>query len=199
MAEIGLDPIDREEGLAVLGRLLQCQQPHVAPMRIDWRRLAKMFPPTPMWADLASGEEAAGAGRRSAIEQIRRAPPEERRAVLIDYLRSQVANVLGWPSPEPVGPRRKLFDLGMDSLTSVQLRTQLEHGLGCSLPLTIAFDYPSVEALADFLSRHLQLGGEEASSPPGLAEWTDEETDRVAAMTDEEVESLLEGKLRDLL
>ena len=43
--------------------------------------------------------------------------------------------------------------MGMDSLMSVQLRQRLENSLdGRSLPLTLAFEYPNIEALTRYLA-----------------------------------------------
>ncbi len=47
--------------------------------------------------------------------------------------------------------KQGLFELGMDSLMAVELRSRLEAGLGQALPPTIAFDHPTIERLA----RHL--------------------------------------------
>jgi myxalamid-type polyketide synthase MxaB len=122
---------------------------------------------------------------------------------LIDHLRREVAGVLGWNSPERVGPRDKLFDLGMDSLSSVELRHRLERNLNCSLPLTLAFDYPSVAALADYLTEQLALAAgpapPETTLPAQEPDPTDDEARRLAAMSDEEVESMLAEKLKGLL
>ena len=41
-----------------------------------------------------------------------------------------------------------LFDLGMDSLMSVELKRRLERGAGQPLPSTLTFNYPNVGALA---------------------------------------------------
>jgi hypothetical protein len=43
--------------------------------------------------------------------------------------------------------------MGMDSLMAVQLRQRLENNLdGYSLPLTLAFEYPNIEALTRYLA-----------------------------------------------
>jgi myxalamid-type polyketide synthase MxaB len=199
MAEVGLEPIDLDQGLAMFGRLLRSPLPHAAAMRIDWRRLAATFPPPPLWADLARDTETPREGPSAVLQQLRTVAGADRMDMLIGHLRSTVAGVLGWNSPDQVGPRQKLFDLGMDSLTSVELRTRLEGSLGCSLPLTVAFDYPSVEALADFVAQQLGLLDEEPAPPGVESEEVDEDAERLAAMSDEEVESLLAEKFKDLL
>ena len=53
--------------------------------------------------------------------------------------------------------RKGLFDLGMDSLMSVELKSRLEAATGCALPTTLTFKYPTVVALTDFLGERLGL------------------------------------------
>jgi myxalamid-type polyketide synthase MxaB len=199
MTEVGLGAIGVDEGMAMLGRLLDAAPAQVAAMRIDWRRLASTFPPPPAWADLAEEPSTARPGQAAALEGLQNAAPAERMDLLIAHLRREVAGVLGWNSPDQVGPRERLFDLGMDSLTSVELRHRLEQSLGCSLPLTLAFDYPSVAALADFLAEQLDLATEDAEPDSVEEEIADEAAQRLAEMSDEEVESLLADKFKDLL
>jgi len=43
----------------------------------------------------------------------------------------------------------------MDSIMTVQLRSQLEAALGRSLPPTVAFEYPTVASLAAFLASEI--------------------------------------------
>jgi hypothetical protein len=45
--------------------------------------------------------------------------------------------------------------MGMDSLTSVQLKKRLEAAIGRSLAPTLAFNYPTIEKLAGFLAREV--------------------------------------------
>ncbi|NEQ63526.1 MAG: acyl carrier protein [Moorea sp. SIO4A1] len=49
------------------------------------------------------------------------------------------------------------FDLGMDSLTSVELRNKLQISLNCSVPSTLAFDYPKLNKLVDYFAQELNL------------------------------------------
>jgi myxalamid-type polyketide synthase MxaB len=199
MAEAGLQGIRLEDGLDMFGRLIRQAPPLLAAMRIDWPRLAATLPPAASWADLAHASATNRQPAAAVLEQLRSTPPGDRMEMLIGHLRSEVAAVLGWKSAEQIGPRQKLFDLGMDSLTSVELRHRLESNLGCSLPLTVAFDYPNVEALADYIADRIELVQEEPAAVEPPPEQLDERTRRLAEMSDEEVESLLADKFKDLL
>ena len=63
----------------------------------------------------------------------------------------ETRRVLGLNAKEQLDPDRGLFELGLDSLMSVQLKGRLEKSIGCALPATLTFTYPTVHALTDFL------------------------------------------------
>ena len=48
--------------------------------------------------------------------------------------------------------KKGFFDLGLDSLTALELKKTLERDLGTELSTTVAFDYPTPEALSQFLA-----------------------------------------------
>jgi acyl transferase domain-containing protein/NAD(P)-dependent dehydrogenase (short-subunit alcohol dehydrogenase family)/aryl carrier-like protein len=78
-------------------------------------------------------------------------PPVLSRSALRDRVRSLAARVLGLPT-EALDPRRGFFDAGMDSLTAVELASALARDLGRSVPSTLVFEHPTVEAVTDHLA-----------------------------------------------
>ncbi|NEO91652.1 MAG: acyl carrier protein, partial [Moorea sp. SIO3G5] len=95
---------------------------------------------------------AGGCTARSRLEAT---APNERRSLLVAHVRRQLALVLGINNPESIALATGFFDLGMDSLSSVELRNKLQSSLDCSLPSSLAFDYPKVEKLVDYLVKYV--------------------------------------------
>src|SRR5262249_2087647 len=65
----------------------------------------------------------------------------------------QIARILGLSSPDDVELRGRLFDLGLDSLMAVELKTRLERTLCCTIRPTLVFDYPTLEALVGYFAQ----------------------------------------------
>jgi acyl carrier protein len=94
---------------------------------------------------------------------------EQQHAAIIDLLAVPIAMVLGYSSPAEVTPDREFHDMGIDSLSSIELGTHLRALTGLKLSNSVIFEYPTVSLLA----RHVlsQLAPSDADrSDPILAE-----------------------------
>jgi acyl transferase domain-containing protein/SAM-dependent methyltransferase len=107
---------------------------------------------------------AARAAANALAARLRVAAPHEREDLLVEYVRGHIAALLRLESPVRVERRRRLMELGLDSLMAVELRGRLGKGLDLEdpLPATLVFDYPSVDAIVGLLVR--RLGPEEPVS-----------------------------------
>jgi acyl carrier protein len=85
------------------------------------------------------------------IQQLRITKPRERRTFLVNHVCALVAQVLGLDPMVPLDIQQGFFDLGIDSISSVALSGQLQTSLGQPLSATLAFDYPTVDTLVDYL------------------------------------------------
>jgi acyl carrier protein len=74
---------------------------------------------------------------------------------LVGLVRAEVAAVLGHRSPDSVELEQSFLDMGVDSVTSVQLRNRIGSASGLRLPATVIFDHPTVQEVAAFLRGRL--------------------------------------------
>jgi phthiocerol/phenolphthiocerol synthesis type-I polyketide synthase B len=85
-------------------------------------------------------------------QALRDCEPTLRRGILVDHVAGHVVAAMGLASPHLLDPAMGFFQSGMDSLMSVTLQRALSDSLGESLPTSLVFDYPTVEALSGYLA-----------------------------------------------
>ncbi|MFC9654057.1 SDR family NAD(P)-dependent oxidoreductase, partial [Streptomyces sp. NPDC056937] len=157
MARAGVPALSVELGVALFDAALGTGGAVVAPVRLDLPVLRARGEVAPLLRSLIrvrSRRVAAVAGSAAAaglVERLAVLTVVERQEVLLDLVRGQVALVLGHADGNAVNPGRAFRDLGFDSLTAVELRNRLNTASGLRLPATMAFDYPTVQALVDHL------------------------------------------------
>ncbi|KAA1246584.1 fatty acyl-AMP ligase, partial [Mycobacterium simiae] len=78
--------------------------------------------------------------------------PQQRRDTLTAMVTATAAAVLAHPDPAALDPDLAFKDLGIDSLTALELRNTINQQTGLTLPATLALDHPSPAALAAYLA-----------------------------------------------
>jgi acyl transferase domain-containing protein/acyl carrier protein len=147
------------------------------------------------------GVYASGLGSR--LVGLSRADAEREVGRIV---REEVADVLGLDADRLLEPGLGFFRLGMDSLMTVDLRARLERVTGLQLPTTVAFEYPTSEALAAYLAGRLlprsdpAHGSADAPAAGGQVKRNVKPADRnLDDLTEAELASVLDGALADLL
>jgi acetoacetyl-CoA synthetase len=147
----GIRPLAPELGLSTLSDALAAQEAQVVVAAVQWPEFERARGRTPFVERLRAGNNGPANTATAFHSRLDAAPAESRREMLSEYVRAEVAGVLGLEDPDLIDIERGFFELGMDSLSSIQLRNRLQRGLGRALPSTLAFDYPNVAALVRFL------------------------------------------------
>ena len=155
----GLLAMDPAAALQALGQLLASQGTVGV---FAWNRSTYVralgSQPTAFYEQILNGELARPAPARVATPvnqawaSMEAAP---RREAIEQMIRETVANLLGLDSYLKVDRETGLFDLGIDSLTAIDLKDRLEKSLGHTLRSTIAFDYPTAAEMAEHLAQKL--------------------------------------------
>ena len=73
--------------------------------------------------------------------------------------------MLGHGSPEDVDSDRSFLEMGLDSVSAVQLRNRLGTAVGLRLPATIAFNHPTPRELAGYVWSNVAPPAPEPSGP----------------------------------
>ena len=121
-----------------------------------------------------------------------------------ECVRQTICRVFGLQvSPEDLGDRDRLSDLGMDSLIAIELRSELAKALGYEgrIPATIAFDTGTVgeltRTLAALTQPAFESSGETArASAPPVVDSVMVTAESLQDMTEERVEQLLKERLK---
>ncbi|MFT3864035.1 MAG: SDR family NAD(P)-dependent oxidoreductase [Solirubrobacterales bacterium] len=166
----GIGSVGRSEGLELFDAALARPEPHLVAMSIDpgsLRRASRDGGLSPLMAGLLADERAGSPDASPAPSPpapvLAGLPAEDRGDAVLGEVLTAVAGVLGYGAGERVAPQRTFNDLGLDSLTGLELRNRLATISGLRLPSTLVFDHPTPAAIA----RHIaaEIGG--SSETPG--------------------------------
>ncbi len=172
MARMGSLELSAEQGLEVFDAALAMEEALAIPIRFDPLALVALardggVPSVLRNLVRAPARRTPDASGGSLARRLADAPREERPRIVLDAVRGETAVVLGHASPEAIDARRAFLELGLDSLTGLELRNRLSAIAGLALPPTLMFDHPDPTALAGHLLALLERAGEESSDQPG--------------------------------
>ncbi len=152
------------------------------------------------WHPASRWEGAVEELGQETAERLAQLPAAERREILLEAVLEEVAHVLRLGAAGAVGKRDRLMEIGLDSLMAMELSRNLSRRTRLAeMPATLMFDYPTPEAIVEYLLRRMEGDGcegtaNEAAMVPagGKALLTGEEVD---AMSDDAVAELLRSRV----
>ncbi|MCA0456386.1 MAG: type I polyketide synthase [Chloroflexi bacterium] len=204
----GISSISPTNGVKVLEHLMVNHAVQMLVMPVKWDVLAGQFlngvvPPFLSLVAQVTKTAAPSTNRTAASEPSLRSRLEasttaERRDVLVAAIREQVEKVLGLNASHNIGLRQGLMEMGMDSLMAVELSNRLKALTGQSLPTTLAFEYPTIHALADYLEQNVlsDLMTEPEAAPTSQPNIEEKLLAELEALSDDEIESSVLDELK---
>ncbi|HEX6346921.1 type I polyketide synthase [Umezawaea sp.] len=136
-------PLTPTEALALFDAALADGAPLLVPTRLELPKSRTDDVPPLLRALVRGGSTATPRRRVTDLDG----------PALRDAVFGQIAEVLGYPGPDAVIGDRGFLELGLDSLTAVELRNGLSKVTGLRLKATVAFDAGTPDELVRSLTR----------------------------------------------
>lgn len=172
LARMGLSGLAPERAITALARSVGAADATVTVADVDWSRFLPVFTaarPAQLFSSLPEAAtepvDEAVTGRKAELAAM---APADLQRTLLDLVRAETAVVLGLPGATAVEPARQFRDLGMDSVTSVELRDRLATVSGVRLPATVVFDYPTPDDLVANLAAEITGDSDETDEDAQL-------------------------------
>ena len=202
LAAQGLRTITPEQGLQALQMLGFQGQVGVLPF--EWSILEPnlgMGRSVPLLADLVPQAKPQGATQRSQQQERSRilaAEPSQRYALVVTYIREQIAKALGL-SADQLDIEQPLNYVGLDSLMAVELRNQLKSELGVEVSVVQFMEGFSTASLASQVVEQLTPKQAQTEHSNGSSQVPPSTEAKILAkleqLSDEEVDTMLAAML----
>ena len=158
IGNFGLPPC---KALSALGGLLKQDAVQAVVANVDWQRFRSIFEarrPRPLLSELGLSRSPVGARNNQVapwIETLSDTAVESRADKLQGLLGGEISQLLRLSSEHPIPLDRNFFELGMDSLLSVELVNLLTNKIGLKSKISLAAS-PTVRLLSQDLLPKLE-------------------------------------------
>ena len=209
---VGLGPIAPHRGLELLDTAMRADVPHLAAMPVAWDKFLAQRHPSggvrffdrvarnghALYAAAPATTPTTGGDGALDPDALRDASSAHRHALLLAFVTEHVARVIDAPSGRPIAVDQPLNELGLDSLMAVELRNRLSRGLRLdrSLPATLVFDHPTLEALTNYLAATVAPArGDDTAEPARRPQEPRDAVSAIDALSDEQIEALFSKRM----
>ena len=215
----GESTISPQTGMEIFAALLHEQSAQVAVLPVtDWGEFRQKFShvsaifqdmpqraqplvvePTPQTKSQTKSQATLPTppASMSLRQRLTTLPVKQAQTTLLNEVSQQIAQLLKLGNSHRLNPAQGLFDLGMDSLLAIELRSRLQKAVEAKLPATLVFDYPSVEAITTYLANDiLKLTGDTPEAQPTSQPIpAHADVNDLTALSEDALEKLLQNKL----
>ncbi|MFG1283786.1 SDR family NAD(P)-dependent oxidoreductase [Xanthobacter autotrophicus] len=147
LESIGMKPVPDTEAAASLGTLLRAEDENLGFARADWAAISRALARTAGTARVKPLLAQRTGGRSRIQAELLAAPREAWDGMLADLIRGEVAKVLK-VSPNDIPSDRRLSELGLDSLSSFELKNRIEAHVDVNIPVAKFLQTPTVTGLS---------------------------------------------------
>lgn len=169
----GVESLTNLQGLEALSQAIALPFPEIFVATINTKELAKISNNLlPLFEELTSRvtvEPVKPQPTVRLIDRFRNTLPAKRKPLIHDYLHDQLCQILQIPYDTPIDKNEGFFTIGMDSLLAMELRNQIQKDIDQHIPETLAFDFPTLSKLQDYLEQLLENQIKEQPTSPRVS------------------------------
>lgn len=201
--DLGMHRLTPAEGMDLMALIMADKSPQVGVIPVNWETFFNHdlhIGKAPVLASVfhkmgkTSNQPQAHSEFLNSLQTL---TLKERLSQLKELVRAEVMRAMKLLEPPP--GKQGFFDMGMDSLMALDLRSHLQHQMAMPLPSTLVFEHASIDAMAEYLANLVSQNVpartnikptqmEEQITTETLDDLSDQD---LAAMIDAELESLL--------
>ncbi|WP_280401716.1 type I polyketide synthase [Nocardia carnea] len=163
---VGAAPPDPETAIEALLRTVAAGEADAMVAGIDWEqpefagtRGGGVFTDLPEFRRLRTHHEQNATDHDLLLARLAGKSAPERERIVVDLIRGEIAAVLRYDSVDDIETETPFRDLGLDSISGLQIRKRLAVATGTDLPIRMILEHPTpVELAAHLLT---ELGGQD--------------------------------------
>ncbi len=154
LKKLGFNLMPSDAALAAMESELVLKAPLSLIANIDWNKFSTFidFSLQPsLFSDVFTHTEEEQIFISGSIKLIQESSPEQARELIESAVRIKLRNVMLIESFDKIEGDQRFNFLGMDSLMALHFVAELEQYFGCQLPSTLAYNYPTINAVSDHI------------------------------------------------
>ncbi len=154
LKKLGFNLMSPDVALAAMESELVLNEPLSLIADIEWNKFGTFidFSLQPsLFSEVFTHNEEEQKLISGSIKLILESSPEQARELIEGAVRIKLRNVMLIESFDKIEGDQRFNFLGMDSLMAIHFVAELEQYFGCQLPNTLAYNYPTINAVSDHI------------------------------------------------
>ncbi|MCH9698303.1 MAG: type I polyketide synthase [Gammaproteobacteria bacterium] len=204
MQDNGIIPLKPQTALHMMGQCIADESTQQILMGINWPQFTKAFsyaPTQSFWQSMASPQTASNevektSEENNAADLLAGLNEEDARHWCQTQVEQALKQVLCLDAIKTIDQHQGFFDMGLDSMTVVELRENLERRLAKNLPTTLLFDYANVSEVCQYVLQKFRDTNQQINTQQPI---TKETSLAVEELTEQELDQLINEKFESLL
>jgi len=198
---IGMRHVSVSDGLRILDAVLSADRLHTVAVDVDWTRFTAVMNfnrPHRLLDNVGNinDKHESDSLDENKLDELRSMSPDDKISSLELLLTNTLCEILGIKDVSLLARDTGFFDLGLDSLTSIDLKNKLKKRLGIDLSTTTLFDHSTVKLLAEciavrYLSDDITSDQDDRSHLDDVEELTSTEDGSLDELSDSDLLALL--------